>query len=73
MAAIQPGLLDVWVTDQIWPPGVAPKTGSTGTLDAWVTDQIWLNVYAAKAAVVTGVAEGPFRRVYQPVFGGMFG
>ena len=70
MAAVAPGLLDNWVTDQIWPPGVAPKTGSTGTLDAWVTDQIWLDVYAAVSA---GVDEGPIRRVFQPAFASMFG
>ena len=72
MAAVDPGLLNTWVSDQLWTPCARPRVGSTGTLDAWVSDQIWLDIFA-EATAVTGVREGPFRRVFQPVFHGAFG
>ena len=46
MAEVNPKLLDVWVSDTIWPDDGPPKTGNTGTLDTWVSDTIWLDVYA---------------------------
>jgi hypothetical protein len=46
MAAINPGLLDVWVSDTIWPDDGPPKSGNTGTLDTWVSDTVWFDVYA---------------------------
>ena len=46
MAEVNPKLLDVWVSDTIWPNIGPPKTGNTGTLSTWVSDTIWLDVYA---------------------------
>jgi hypothetical protein len=54
MAEVNPKLLDVWVSDTIWPEIGPPKTGNTGTLDTWVSDTIWLDVYAEAEAPVTG-------------------
>jgi|GEM_PF-2274732 len=50
MAEVNPKLLDVWVSDTIWPNIGPPKTGNTGTLDTWVSDIIWLDVYAEAGA-----------------------
>jgi hypothetical protein len=46
MAEVNPKLLDVWVSDTIWPDSGPPKSGDTGTLDTWVSDTIWPDVYA---------------------------
>jgi len=54
MAAVNPKLLDVWVSDTMWPDNGPPKTGNTGTLDTWVSDTTWLDVYAEAEAPVTG-------------------
>ena len=54
MAAVNPKLLDVWVSDTIWPNIGPPKTGNTGTLDTWVSDTIWLDVYAEATATPPG-------------------
>jgi hypothetical protein len=54
MAEVNPKLLDVWVSDTIWPDSGPPKSGNTGTLDIWVSDTIWLDVFAEAEAPVTG-------------------
>ena len=54
MAEVNPKLLDVWVSDTIWPDNGPPKSGDTGTLDTWVSDTIWLDVYAEAEATPTG-------------------
>ena len=54
MAAINPKLLDVWVSDTIWPDSGPPKSGNTGMLDTWVSDTIWLDVYAEAETPPTG-------------------
>ena len=46
MAEVNPKLLDVWISDTMWPDSGPPKSGNTGTLEAWVSDTIWLDVYA---------------------------
>lgn len=54
MAEVDPKLLDVWVSDTIWPDSGPPKSGDTGTLDTWVSDTIWLDVYAEAETTGTG-------------------
>lgn len=54
MAEVNPKLLDVWVSDTIWPDNGPPKSGDTGTLDTWVSDTIWLDVYAEAETTGTG-------------------
>jgi hypothetical protein len=54
MAAINPGLLDVWVSDTIWPDDGPPKSGNTGTLDTWVSDTVWLEYYAEAGTTPPG-------------------
>jgi hypothetical protein len=46
MAEVNPKLLDVWISDTMWPDSGPPKSGNTGTLEPWVSDTIWLDVYA---------------------------
>ncbi len=50
MAEVNPKLLDVWISDTMWPDNGPPKSGNTGTLDTWVSDTIWLDVYAEAEA-----------------------
>ena len=54
MAEVNPKLLDVWVSDTIWPDNGPPKSGDTGTLDTWVSETIWLDVYAEAEAPPAG-------------------